>query len=446
MELVGASDANTSADFWCPKCNIEEQSLEYADRRKFGYSGKADGGAGGMTSGNQAGALNTTYSKPEEKAQNICPSCGSEAGFDVDARGLDNRTRLRCHQCGYIGQSAEFGMKGAGAVRRTMNQQNGGAGGNDEVLGIKSRGTIAKLRSKGWECLECGKKFSTVGAAERASQEGCPGCGGVDVDLKAFKGPLGDSAQVLKPDDRTKAETIKIVRRKGDWKESDHPRAADGKFGSGGGGGKRGEEKVDTGDLRTFYNSGRVATQYGTRDRQERMAKKVGSDLRKRIKDKYPDLSPLEVNQIAAGIENDYDESVTKAERLALKSTPHDDKPMQLCTECSKPVRSHSAADHVVCETSRSKALADLNTFLAAPVASVLPTKTKSILAHCPSCTKQVNAVLDEAGSTFYLAHDNLNGARCKGDTLATKAYVDCELCSDGVHLEVNGKLVGPHH
>lgn len=32
-------------------------------------------------------------------------------------------------------------------------------------------------------CQECGKKFRTVSAAERASNDGCPKCGGVDVDL-----------------------------------------------------------------------------------------------------------------------------------------------------------------------------------------------------------------------------------------------------------------------
>ena len=34
-----------------------------------------------------------------------------------------------------------------------------------------------------WICLECGRKFRTTKAAERATSEGCPGCGGVDIDL-----------------------------------------------------------------------------------------------------------------------------------------------------------------------------------------------------------------------------------------------------------------------
>jgi Zn finger protein HypA/HybF involved in hydrogenase expression len=35
----------------------------------------------------------------------------------------------------------------------------------------------------GFKCLECGRKFKTVKAAERAANSGCPKCGGVDVDL-----------------------------------------------------------------------------------------------------------------------------------------------------------------------------------------------------------------------------------------------------------------------
>lgn len=34
-----------------------------------------------------------------------------------------------------------------------------------------------------FECLECGKKFKTVAAAEKASMDGCPKCGGVDIDF-----------------------------------------------------------------------------------------------------------------------------------------------------------------------------------------------------------------------------------------------------------------------
>jgi predicted nucleic acid-binding Zn-ribbon protein len=32
-------------------------------------------------------------------------------------------------------------------------------------------------------CLECGKRFRSVQAAERAALDGCPRCGGVDIDV-----------------------------------------------------------------------------------------------------------------------------------------------------------------------------------------------------------------------------------------------------------------------
>jgi hypothetical protein len=34
-----------------------------------------------------------------------------------------------------------------------------------------------------YECLECGRKFRTAQAAYKASNNGCPKCGGVDIDL-----------------------------------------------------------------------------------------------------------------------------------------------------------------------------------------------------------------------------------------------------------------------
>lgn len=34
-----------------------------------------------------------------------------------------------------------------------------------------------------YKCLECGRRFKTATAAERAMSEGCPGCGGSDIDL-----------------------------------------------------------------------------------------------------------------------------------------------------------------------------------------------------------------------------------------------------------------------
>jgi hypothetical protein len=37
-------------------------------------------------------------------------------------------------------------------------------------------------------CLECGKKFRTARAACKASLNGCPKCGGVDIDIDLEKG------------------------------------------------------------------------------------------------------------------------------------------------------------------------------------------------------------------------------------------------------------------
>jgi len=41
--------------------------------------------------------------------------------------------------------------------------------------------------TSGFACNECGHRFRTVAAAEKASfgPDGCPGCGGADIDLGA---------------------------------------------------------------------------------------------------------------------------------------------------------------------------------------------------------------------------------------------------------------------
>ena len=46
------------------------------------------------------------------------------------------------------------------------------------------------MKTSGFECLECGHKFRTLKAAERASfgPNGCPKCGGSDIDLSPPKG------------------------------------------------------------------------------------------------------------------------------------------------------------------------------------------------------------------------------------------------------------------
>jgi predicted nucleic acid-binding Zn-ribbon protein len=39
-----------------------------------------------------------------------------------------------------------------------------------------------------FKCQECGRRFRTVAAAERAVDKGCPGCGGVDIDVDTDAG------------------------------------------------------------------------------------------------------------------------------------------------------------------------------------------------------------------------------------------------------------------
>jgi predicted nucleic acid-binding Zn-ribbon protein len=41
-------------------------------------------------------------------------------------------------------------------------------------------------------CQECGRKFRTTAAAESAANNGCPGCGGCDIDLA----PVESAAKV----------------------------------------------------------------------------------------------------------------------------------------------------------------------------------------------------------------------------------------------------------
>jgi hypothetical protein len=45
--------------------------------------------------------------------------------------------------------------------------------------------TTVKPKVPIFQCMECGRKFYTAKAAERASfgDSGCPGCGGSDIDI-----------------------------------------------------------------------------------------------------------------------------------------------------------------------------------------------------------------------------------------------------------------------
>lgn len=50
--------------------------------------------------------------------------------------------------------------------------------------GRKLDGLAARLGDRcDWQCQECGRKFRTVRSAMKAASSGCPGCGGVDIDL-----------------------------------------------------------------------------------------------------------------------------------------------------------------------------------------------------------------------------------------------------------------------
>lgn len=49
--------------------------------------------------------------------------------------------------------------------------------------------TTNAKKTSGFACMECGHKFKTLAAAERASfgPNGCPKCGGSDIDLSTDK-------------------------------------------------------------------------------------------------------------------------------------------------------------------------------------------------------------------------------------------------------------------
>ena len=72
--------------------------------------------------------------------------------------------------------SAGRDMVRAGAARNMITTMDS-RGGAPEMAPSTRRPVMV--------CLECGRKFYTYAAAERAvrSIHGCPGCGGVDIDL-----------------------------------------------------------------------------------------------------------------------------------------------------------------------------------------------------------------------------------------------------------------------
>ena len=75
-----------------------------------------------------------------------------------------------------------------------------------------------------FKCQECGRKFKTVKSAERAASRGCPGCGGVDLDIdvgvRLLRRPpdADEYARVMKltPGQMMRAEWEDYERRKHD--------------------------------------------------------------------------------------------------------------------------------------------------------------------------------------------------------------------------------------
>jgi hypothetical protein len=49
---------------------------------------------------------------------------------------------------------------------------------------VADEGAESLEDGKGFQCMECGKKFKSVKAAENAQRNGCPKCGGSDIDLE----------------------------------------------------------------------------------------------------------------------------------------------------------------------------------------------------------------------------------------------------------------------
>ena len=59
-----------------------------------------------------------------------------------------------------------------------------------------------------FKCMECGKKFRSTAAAERAALNGCPDCGRVDVDIDPEATVMGSRSS-----SRFSAESVRTARR-----------------------------------------------------------------------------------------------------------------------------------------------------------------------------------------------------------------------------------------
>jgi DNA-directed RNA polymerase subunit RPC12/RpoP len=73
---------------------------------------------------------------------------------------------------------------GAPRVRKLKPHEVSRLGRGERLHAAGAGATTTKKRIEPvFACMECGRKFRTVGAAQRATNQGCPGCGGSDIDL-----------------------------------------------------------------------------------------------------------------------------------------------------------------------------------------------------------------------------------------------------------------------
>ena len=83
---------------------------------------------------------------------------------------------------------------------------------------------MATTRVPLFECMECGKKFYTVKAAERATfgSSGCPGCGGSDIEEYTGKRKSGRSMTIIRNDKPKINKSVKSKSKKQLKKEWKH--------------------------------------------------------------------------------------------------------------------------------------------------------------------------------------------------------------------------------
>jgi len=87
-----------------------------------------------------------------------------------------------------VGHDAEdfkdVGRSSVGRALHTAYKLGKQAGRHEALHGKGKAEAIGEAKAgSGFKCMECGKKFATVKAAEKASINGCPKCGGTDIDL-----------------------------------------------------------------------------------------------------------------------------------------------------------------------------------------------------------------------------------------------------------------------